>query len=377
MTKVYELTHEMLTDLLDYDPVTGIFVWKVRRSNRVKVGSRAGVFHKASGGRYISIGEEKIRAHRLAFFYTEKRWPNTDVRPLDGDYDNCAIKNLQEISRVELAHQRDAIATNTSGFTGVSRAKYGRWQAKITWNYKQINLGASFTTAQDASEMYDEALRRLRAALDPNTNPFVIVNEVRLWMRQKTAWRNVERSDPDHQWASFEAFCLDVKDDIPTRRYAMAPVDPAKPIGPTNFKWSLPVDAEISTRDGKVAYNRANREANRNRHRDRDFRKKYGIDFATYQRMLIEQRGICAVCEQPETKFQHGAIRMLSVDHNHATGVVRGLLCGNCNMGVGYFGENPDILRKAIAYLRKHGAEADNVQPFKPAVVGGILGNGA
>lgn len=377
MAKVYGLTHEMLTDLLDYDPATGIFVWRVARSNRVKVGSRAGVFHKASGGRYISIGDEKVRAHRLAFFYMNKRWPNTDVRPLDGNYDNCAVTNLQEISRVELAHQRDIVATNTSGFAGVSRAKYGKWQAKITWNYKQINLGASFVTADEASEMYEEALRRLRASLDPNLDPFTVVAEVRLWMRQKTAWRNVERSHPDHTWASFEAFCLDIKDDVPTRRFAMAPIDAARPIGPENFKWSLPFDSEISTRDGRVAYNRANREGNRNHHRDRDFRKKYGIDFAEYQRMLTEQNGVCAICEHGETKMQNGVVQMLAVDHHHGTGKVRALLCSNCNYGLGSFRESPDTLRKAIAYLRKHGAESDNVQPFKPAVVGGILGNGA
>ena len=96
---MFKLTHDTLTQLLDYDPATGIFAWKVARSNRVKTGSRAGVFHKASGGRYISIDNEKIRAHRLAFFFVNRRWPNTDVRPLDGDYENCANANLKGVRR--------------------------------------------------------------------------------------------------------------------------------------------------------------------------------------------------------------------------------------------------------------------------------------
>src|SRR5436305_13875987 len=100
MAKLYKLTHETLTQLLDYDPATGFFTWKVARSNRVKPTSRAGVLHHPSGGRYISIGSEKFMAHRLAWFYQHGRWPETDVRPIDGHYDHCWIANLKEVSRV-------------------------------------------------------------------------------------------------------------------------------------------------------------------------------------------------------------------------------------------------------------------------------------
>src|SRR5690348_10623731 len=125
MAKAYKLTHQTLIDVLDYDPASGVFSWKLARSNRVKIGSRAGVLHRSSGGRYISIGDEKFMAHRLAWFYMHRRWPNTDVRPLDGDYDHCWISNLKEVSRVELAHQRAKNNTNTSGYLGVSPARFG------------------------------------------------------------------------------------------------------------------------------------------------------------------------------------------------------------------------------------------------------------
>ena len=70
MAKLIKLTHEMLVELLDYDPATGVFTWKVARSNRVKVGSRAGVFHKVWPG-YITFKLNTVvyYAHRLAWLY--------------------------------------------------------------------------------------------------------------------------------------------------------------------------------------------------------------------------------------------------------------------------------------------------------------------
>lgn len=350
MAKVHKLTHERLLEALDLDPATGIFVWKIPRSNRVKVGSRAGVFHHASGGRYISIDNEKFMAHRLAFFYVTKRWPNTDVRPLDGDYDNCAITNLQEIERVFLAHQRAKVKNNTSGYAGVSRSKRGKWQAKITWNYQQVNLGGSFETAEDASEMYEEAERRLKLS-EGGDDHVRILDELRIWRGQKTAWRFLQRSNSDHAWPSFESFCESLTA-IPNMRYALVPIDAAKPMGPDNFRWAFPA------RTDKKSHNAARR-ANRHHQRDKELRKLFGINTADYQRMLADQNEVCAICEKPETKLQNGVVRTLSVDHNHATGAIRGLLCANCNMGLGYFCDDPQLMRSAIVYLAKHSAKVE------------------
>lgn len=111
----------------------------------------------------------------------------------------------------------------------------------------------------------------------------------------------------------------------------------------------------------------AKREANRDFYRGRDFRRVYGIGFADYQRMLIDQKGVCAICENPETKIENGTIRLLSVDHDHTTKAVRGLLCANCNMAIGYACDDPTVLKRAIAYLEKHATVPDpNVLPFTP-----------
>jgi hypothetical protein len=356
MARVMKLTHEMLTELLDFDPATGIFIWKVSRSNRVKPGRRAGVYHVASGGRYISIGDEKIRAHRLAFFYVNKRWPNTDVRPIDGNYDNCAIENLKEVSRVELQHGRSKIKTNTSGFQGVSAAQNGRFQSKITWNYQQIALGANFETAQDAGDAYQVALDALNTATCAEDIKDAVA-AFRLGKRHRAIWNNILRSYPDHKWTSFEAFVSEAHE-VPNLRFAVAPLNAALPIGPGNWQWALPIDSNMRTNQGRASYNRAHREANRDLYRDRDFRRNYGIDFAKYQQMLLDQKGVCAICEKPETKIEKGTIRLLSVDHDHSTDLVRGLLCANCNMAIGYACDDVTVLERAITYLRKHATPA-------------------
>jgi len=76
--------------------------------------------------------------------------------------------------------------------------------------------------------------------------------------------------------------------------------------------------------------------------------KQYGLTVAEYDAMLSKQGGVCAICYQPETS---GLKQFLSVDHNHRTTKVRGLLCNACNHGLGHFHDNPDRLRRAAVYL--------------------------
>jgi hypothetical protein len=80
--------------------------------------------------------------------------------------------------------------------------------------------------------------------------------------------------------------------------------------------------------------------------------RRYGVSPEQFVAMLSEQRGVCAICQQPETLIRHGEVQQLSIDHNHETGEVRGLLCNNCNRATGLFQDDPNILIKAAAYLR-------------------------
>lgn len=77
--------------------------------------------------------------------------------------------------------------------------------------------------------------------------------------------------------------------------------------------------------------------------------RKYGMTIAEYDSMLDAQNYSCAICGVDEDDVS----RALSVDHEHTTNRVRGLLCDNCNHGLGMFKDRPDLLEKAALYLRK------------------------
>jgi Autographiviridae endonuclease VII len=82
---------------------------------------------------------------------------------------------------------------------------------------------------------------------------------------------------------------------------------------------------------------------------------KYDLTIETYNRMLLEQNNICAICHQPETRQSRtkGETARLCIDHCHKTNIIRGLLCHNCNTMIGKAFDNIEILESAINYLKK------------------------
>ena len=79
----------------------------------------------------------------------------------------------------------------------------------------------------------------------------------------------------------------------------------------------------------------------------------FGITLEDYDRMLAEQNGVCAICEQPERAVhrKNGKVKQLAIDHCHESGAVRGLLCSLCNTALGLFQDDSDLLAKAMRYL--------------------------
>jgi hypothetical protein len=70
-----------------------------------------------------------------------------------------------------------------------------------------------------------------------------------------------------------------------------------------------------------------------------------------YNAILKAQGGVCAICQKPPKG--KGKEKYLHVDHDHLTSAVRGLLCGECNTGLGKFRDDPDLLIAAAEYLLK------------------------
>ncbi|WP_204042742.1 endonuclease VII domain-containing protein [Acrocarpospora phusangensis] len=78
--------------------------------------------------------------------------------------------------------------------------------------------------------------------------------------------------------------------------------------------------------------------------------KRYGISLADYDQMLADQDFACAICDRAHNDEQGP----LYVDHCHATGRVRGLLCRPCNTAIGHFEDNRQRLIQAAAYLERN-----------------------
>jgi hypothetical protein len=82
----------------------------------------------------------------------------------------------------------------------------------------------------------------------------------------------------------------------------------------------------------------------------------YGVDSESLEKWIVEQtilqNNACAICRSPEEPN-----RVFSVDHDHLTGNLRGLLCNTCNLALGLFKDNPEFLKAAAKYLE----ESNNV----------------
>lgn len=86
--------------------------------------------------------------------------------------------------------------------------------------------------------------------------------------------------------------------------------------------------------------------ANPERRRAYLLKRDFGLTVAEHDRLLAEQGGVCAICRRACSSG-----RALAVDHDHDSDAVRGLLCSNCNNGLGRFGDDPNRLFAAAMYI--------------------------
>jgi hypothetical protein len=211
-TKVPSLTHQQVRDALDYNPATGVFVWKISPAKNVAIGSVAGGKNGSGGYRSVRLSGEDVTEPRLAWFYMTGEWPERRVRYKNGDKNDCRFENL----------------TLFNGLAG----------------------------------------------------------------------------EFDHK-----------------------------------------------TRDGRRAYQNAYRAMTPVQQKARALRDSFGLSLDEYKKMLDAQGGVCAICNQPETHKRQGKLKALAVDHDHKTGAIRGLLCSDCNTGIGKLKDDPVVLQSAIQYL--------------------------
>ena len=153
------ITAERLRELLNYDPETGAFTWRVRRPGRCKVGSAAGSIAKKRKKlyRHIELDGDAYQAHRLAWLYMTGEWPTDQVDHRNSDgLDNRWI-NLRAATSNENARNAKIRSDNRHGFKGVTWHKtHGKWYAQILIKGKKTFLGLH-STAEAAHAAYVKA----------------------------------------------------------------------------------------------------------------------------------------------------------------------------------------------------------------------------
>ncbi len=143
------LTQKLLRHFLKYDPDTGHFTWRVRTSNRIKVGDVAGTVN-THGYLQTRVNGKIYRNHRLVWLYVYGYFPDGDIDHADGDRTNNRLSNLRECSRSQNLINKAIQDNNVTGVKGVcwDKAKK-RWEAYAKQKGVKIRLGM-YTNFEDA-----------------------------------------------------------------------------------------------------------------------------------------------------------------------------------------------------------------------------------
>ncbi len=146
-----------------------------------------------------------------------------------------------------------------------------------------------------------------------------------------------------------------------------------------NLKWenieeTVRVEGEFdhNTPEGRSIYRKAYHAQKPEKNKENHYLNTFGITVEKYETMLAAQDGKCKLCDCGETAMLNGKPLALAVDHDHATGQIRSLLCRNHNVGLGLFGDDPALLRRAADYLENYKKLQSNDMPSNVVVLKGM-----
>lgn len=134
-----------------------------------------------------------------------------------------------------------------------------------------------------------------------------------------------------------------------TRKCSKCGID--KPFGDFHKNPGGPHGLSSQCKECRKEYKARNRDKIREKDREYQLKRVYGISKEEHDYLVESQEGICAGCGA--SSFNQKSYH-LAVDHDHETGTIRGLLCLKCNRILGLAQDNPDLLRKLADYL-EHG----------------------
>lgn len=259
--------------------------------------------------------------------------------------------------------------TKTLKIKGACAACYGQY--KRTGSYVRQRQPRGMCTVEGCDKaahgrgMCGMHLRRLKVSGsldDPRADNINLMTNQALYAQWSSYRRKGAYPIVQEWYDSFPAFMEGVGD-RPSPDYRLYRVDKDKPMGPGNFEWREKLTSMRTADETAVEYEARRRSSSKTRYGTRvtkyDLKFRYGITPEQYAAMYEAQNGLCAICAQPEKdRDSQGRVKALAVDHCHASGKVRMLLCHSCNTGLGKFRDDTSLLALAIAYLAKHAQPA-------------------
>lgn len=152
------LTQERLKEVLNYDPLAGLFTWLIRpgKFSRKRIGDIAGYSRPDDGYVSIRIDGKNYYAHRLAFLYMTDSFPENDTDHINTDGSDNRWENLRLATRSQNLGNVKVKRNSATGIKGVGIHHTGRFYARIRLRGKEINLGC-FDTPELASAAYAKA----------------------------------------------------------------------------------------------------------------------------------------------------------------------------------------------------------------------------
>ena len=148
------ITQEELKAQVEYNADTGVFTWKVRNSNRIKIGDEAGNHHN-SGYIEMQLLGKRYLAHRLAWIYVHGYTPEL-IDHIDGNRLNNKISNLREATYAENAYNSKLRSDNKSGVRCVSWDKKRQsWEVRVKINGKLKHFG-NYKDLDEAAKVADK-----------------------------------------------------------------------------------------------------------------------------------------------------------------------------------------------------------------------------
>ena len=111
---------------------------------------------------------------------------------------------------------------------------------------------------------------------------------------------------------------------------------------------------DVAERNRKYNRDRSKRLYTKEKGRNRNLKKNHNITLDEFHEKLKAQSGKCEICQKP---FRSYSGRGIHVDHNHATGKIRGILCYNCNLMIGFAADSKSTLENAVSYIDRYANE--------------------